>query len=201
VTDQRAWTDSPQPSPERLALLKEFRALHDRLAEPSNDPVLALVATTSLRELLARYQPPPTEKPEWFGLGDPARDNDHVLAPVFLVRALTQDEASGTVRFTRAFEGRDAAHGGAIALFFDEVLGRLLNNTEPPSRTAYLHIDYRRLTPLNQNIDFDCRIARREGRKRLMHGSLRLGGEILAEAEGLWVLARQAQRDGRPDAA
>jgi acyl-coenzyme A thioesterase PaaI-like protein len=201
VTNQRAWTDSPQPSRERLALLKEFRALHDRLAEPSNDPALTLAAATSLRELLARYQPPPTKNPGWHGLGDPARDNNQVLAPVFLVHELTQDEASGTVRFTRAFEGRDAAHGGAIALFFDEVLGRLLNNTEPTSRTAYLHIDYRRLTPLNQWIDFSCRIAGREGRKRHMYGNLRLDGEILAEAEGLWVLARQAQRDGRPDAA
>jgi acyl-coenzyme A thioesterase PaaI-like protein len=171
-------------------MLNEFRRLRDRLSEPSNDPVLDRAATVILNELVARSGALPAETPGWHGLGDMQRDNNQVLAPVFLVHALTDDDVTGTVQFTRAYTGRDAVHGGAIALFFDEVLGRLLNNTEPPSRTAYLHVNYRRLTPIDKTIDFTGRIVRREGRKRLVEGTLQLDGEVLTDAEGLWILPR-----------
>ncbi|MCW2854225.1 MAG: hypothetical protein JWM84_3889 [Nocardioides sp.] len=192
MTAQPAWTDTPRPSQERLAVLEQFRLLHARLSEPSDNAATDLAAAHVLSRLVDQYGPLPAASLGWSGLGDPTRDNDQVLAPVFSVEALSETAASGTVRFTRAYSGRDAAHGGAIALFFDEVLGRLLNNAEPPSRTAYLHVDYRRLTPLEETITFVARIDRVEGRKRFLAGSLVLHGELLAEADGLWVVGRGA---------
>lgn len=84
--------------------------------------------------------------------------------------------------------GNGAAHGGTLPLLFDDLLGMVLHAYgRPISRTAYLHIDYRAITPLNTALTVEGSVDRVEGRKtfvtaRLMHGEI-----LLAECEALML--------------
>ena len=99
------------------------------------------------------------------------------------------------VTFGTSYVGAgDAAHGGAIALFFDELLGMCSNAGRPVARTAYLHVDYRAVTPLELPLQGAARIDRVEGRKRFVVGELRLGDDVVAEAEGLFIELRPWQQ-------
>lgn len=97
------------------------------------------------------------------------------------------------VSFGTSYAGAgEAAHGGAIALLFDELLGLCSNAARPPARTAYLHVDYRAVTPLNVPLTAHAWTSRVEGRKRWISGELRRtdDGVVVAEAEGLFVELR-----------
>lgn len=99
------------------------------------------------------------------------------------------------VTFGTSYVGAgDAAHGGAIALFFDELLGMCSNAGRPVARTAYLHVDYRAVTQLELPLQGAARIDRVEGRKRFVVGELRLGDDVVAEAEGLFIELRPWQQ-------
>jgi hypothetical protein len=104
----------------------------------------------------------------------------------------------GRVRFGQRFGGTAAVHGGAITLLFDDLLGRLGNRglIDRVARTAYLHVDFRQLTPLDTELVCSAWLQRREGRKLLLRGALEHAGVVLAEAEGLWVLPRDRTGDG-----
>jgi hypothetical protein len=71
----------------------------------------------------------------------------------------------GRVAFGRFYlGGNGAAHGGAIPLVFDEVMGRLANTGgRPPSRTASLHVNYRSITPIERELQLTARFDREEG--------------------------------------
>ncbi|MCA0435083.1 MAG: histidine phosphatase family protein [Actinobacteria bacterium] len=98
------------------------------------------------------------------------------------------------VSFGTSYAGAgDAAHGGAVALLLDELLGLASNAGRPPARTAYLHVDYRAIAPLNVPLIARARIDRVEGRKRWVTGELRRSDapeQTVAEAEGLFVELR-----------
>jgi acyl-coenzyme A thioesterase PaaI-like protein len=95
----------------------------------------------------------------------------------------------GRVTFGRFYLGSNgAAHGGAISLVFDDLLGQLANAPgRPRSRTAYLHVDYRRVVAVGRELSVTGGIARAEGRKLFVEGELRDGDVVLSHAEGLFV--------------
>jgi acyl-coenzyme A thioesterase PaaI-like protein len=116
------------------------------------------------------------------------------MAPALHVEELDPDHVRGHVTFGRFFVGGNgAAHGGAIALIFDEMMGRLANTERRPSRTAYLHVNYRSVTPLDRVLRAEARLGRLDGRKRFLSASLRDGELICADAEGLFVELRPGQ--------
>jgi acyl-coenzyme A thioesterase PaaI-like protein len=100
------------------------------------------------------------------------------------------------VTFERFYGGvKDVAHGGALSLFFDDVLGRVCNDVgQKRSRTAHLSVDYRATVPLDTELVFECRIDRVEGRKRFCTGTLTQGDRLLAEASALFVVLKPGQR-------
>ena len=108
------------------------------------------------------------------------------------------DPVHGRVRarvsFGTSYAGAgEAAHGGAVALLFDELLGLCANAGRPASRTAYLHVDYRAIAPLNVPLVARARIDRVEGRKRWVSGELCRSDapqQAVAESEGLFVELR-----------
>ena len=108
-----------------------------------------------------------------------------------------QDESSiiGRVVFDRFYlGGNGAAHGGALPLLFDEVLGMLGNSGgRTRARTAYLHVNYRAITPVDRELVLSAAIEREEGRKRFVAATLRDGERLLADAEGLFVELRPGQ--------
>jgi acyl-coenzyme A thioesterase PaaI-like protein len=106
------------------------------------------------------------------------------------------DGVDGSVRFRRYHLGRNGAvHGGAVALMWDSVLGfaafRLTRSLK--QRTAYLHVNYRKIVPIDKDLRVDARIDRSEGRKIYVSGRLRDGDDLLCDAEALFVALNPGQ--------
>ena len=102
----------------------------------------------------------------------------------------------GTATFRRFHLGRNgAAHGGALSLLFDSLLGftaaKLTQNTY--QRTAYLHVNYRKIAPVEKELQVEAGIDRVEGRKIFVAGRLLDGAEVLTEAEALFVRLKPGQ--------
>ncbi|MCP9272917.1 PaaI family thioesterase [Mycolicibacterium arenosum] len=102
----------------------------------------------------------------------------------------------GTTTFRRYHLGRNgAAHGGSVAHLFDSLLGftAFKLSESKKQRTAFLHVDYRRIVPIGKELQVDSRIDRIEGRKIFVAGRLCDGGDVLAEAEALFVMLKPGQ--------
>jgi acyl-coenzyme A thioesterase PaaI-like protein len=97
---------------------------------------------------------------------------------------------AGTARFRRFHLGRNGAvHGGALALLFDSLLGytAFKLSESPRQRTAFLHVDYRRIVPVEKELRVDAGIDRIDGRKIFLAGRLLDGDAVLCEAEALFL--------------
>ena len=106
-----------------------------------------------------------------------------------------RDHLRGTVRFDRYYLGRNGAvHGGAIPMVFDEVLGALASaRGTAMARTAYLHVNYRSITPADKDLDVTARLISVVGRKRMVTGEMYDGSVLLTDAEGLFVELKPGQ--------
>lgn len=135
------------------------------------------------------------EREQAFGHRPDLTGRGQVMAPAFVMTRRLPDAVEGTVTFGRYFlGGNGAVHGGAIALFFDEVLGRLSDTCgRPPGRTASLTTSYRAVTPVGQRLAVRAWFDSESGRKRVLRGEIRSGDTVCAEAEGLFVSLVQGQ--------
>lgn len=111
---------------------------------------------------------------------------------------VTEDGRSvgGPVRFRRYHLGRNgAAHGGAIGLLFDSVLGYAAYRLSDSQfqRTAYLHINYRKIAPVERDLQASATLERIDGRKIFITGALMDGDTVLADAEALFVKLKPGQ--------
>ncbi len=182
---------SPRGGAEFAALHTAQRLLQDRLAGAALPPALAKDLTERLIdscELLADHQMPEPDRVDGWRPDLPGRG--HPLLPPYFIDDETDSTLSGHVTFTRFYlGGNGAAHGGSHPLLFDDVLGRVMNHEQPGvSRTAYLKVNYRRVTPLDVELRFEASRDRVDGRKRW--GSARLfdaEGLLLSDAEGLFL--------------
>jgi Thioesterase superfamily len=102
-----------------------------------------------------------------------------------------QHHIEGEITFGPAYEGPPGhCHGGWVAAMFDELLGYV---QLAPGFTAYLKVDYRAPTPLNETLALKGWIDHIDGRKRLVRGTCSLNGVLLSEAEGLFIAPRENQ--------
>src|SRR6202012_1980180 len=110
------------------------------------------------------------------------------MIPAVEITEYSDTHARGYVSFGRFYlGGNGAVHGGAIPLVFDELMGRLADTGEPgPSRNAYLHVNYRSITPIETRLAIEAHCDREEGRKRFLSGTIRDGDTLCADAEGLF---------------
>jgi acyl-coenzyme A thioesterase PaaI-like protein len=101
----------------------------------------------------------------------------------------------GRAVFGSAYEGPPmCVHGGYVAAAFDEVLGMTQSLSGAPGMTANLTVNYRKPTPLYQELRFEGELVRVEGRKIFTEGRVRRAdGEITAEAEGLFISVNLAK--------
>jgi acyl-coenzyme A thioesterase PaaI-like protein len=102
----------------------------------------------------------------------------------------------GTASFRRYHLGRNGAvHGGSLAHLFDSLLGfaAFKLSDSPKNRTAYLHVNYRRIAPIDKELQVDAGITRIEGRKIFVEGRLLDGDDVLCEAEALFVKLKPGQ--------
>jgi len=63
----------------------------------------------------------------------------------------------------------------------------------PRQRTAYLHVNYRQIVPIDKELQVDARVDRVEGRKIFVSGRLSDGDSVLTDAEALFVLLKPGQ--------
>lgn len=122
----------------------------------------------------------------------------HRNEPPALLPSLTFVEdghrLDGTVTFGRFHVGRAAAHGGAIGMVFDEVMGALAGSGQRTrTRTAFLHVDFRALTPIDKQLRIRAWFDAESGRKRSLRAEIVDGDIVCAEAHGLWIELRPGQ--------
>ena len=185
-----------EPTPEFVALIDALRALQDDVtaaAPPSDVAAAAAKTLAEVSEQLRPYAVPERQQITGHLTGVPGRGQ--TMAPVLHIEQWSDTFARGRVTFGRFYlGGNGAVHGGAIPLVFDEILGRLANTGgRIPSRTAYLHVNYRSITPVGAPLRFEGRFDREEGRKRFLTGLLYDGDTLCADAEGLFVALKPGQ--------
>lgn len=107
---------------------------------------------------------------------------------------ITEDgRVRGTAWFRRFHLGRNGAvHGGSLAHLFDSLLGftAFKLSGSQRQRTAFLHVNYRRIVPIDKELQVDAWIDRIEDRKIFVAGRVldaSDGGNVLCEAEALFL--------------
>ena len=114
----------------------------------------------------------------------------HPLLPPWTISDFGPDGVTMEGHFTRSHVGgNNAVHGGMIPLLYDWHFGMIVATAGlSPSRTAYLHVDYRSITPFNAPLTAHGRITEIDGRKVFVAASMTAAdGMLLSEANGLMV--------------
>jgi hypothetical protein len=195
----QVWADRPELGegpPGYVEMVEALRVLQDRVAVADPPPSLIADVTRAATELssrLAAYAVP--ERDRIAGRLSDVPGRGQTLVPPVHLGPTVDGRITGHVTFTDIYLGaNDAVHGGTIPLMFDEVLGRLsITDGRTPSRTAYLHVDYRSVTPLNTRLRIEVWFEREEGRKRFLRGVLYSGSTLCVEVSGLFVALRPGQ--------
>ena len=114
----------------------------------------------------------------------------HPLMPPWTVSDSGADGVTMTGYFTDAHVGGNrAVHGGIIPLLYDWLFGMTVTAADiRPTRTAFLHVDYRKITPIDQPLEARGSISAIDGRKVFIEATMTAaGGAVLSEASGLMV--------------
>jgi acyl-coenzyme A thioesterase PaaI-like protein len=113
-----------------------------------------------------------------------------LLLPPWTLTRYAADGVEMTGYFTRFHVGGNhAVHGGVLPLLFDHMFGMISHAAgRPISRTAFLHVDYRKVTPIDTPLAVRGRVTSTEGRKAFVSAELVDGDDtVLAEGNGLMV--------------
>ncbi|WP_276012038.1 PaaI family thioesterase [Mycobacterium haemophilum] len=113
-----------------------------------------------------------------------------LLLPPWTLTRYGPDGVEMTGYFTRFHVGGNhAVHGGVLPLVFDHMFGMISHAAgRPISRTAFLHVDYRQVTPVDALLVMRGRVTSTEGRKAFVSAELvDADGILLAEGNGLMV--------------
>lgn len=114
----------------------------------------------------------------------------HPLLPPWVTTQSGADGVRMQGHFSRSHVGgNNAVHGGMIPLFYDWLFGMVVSTSGiRPTRTAYLHVDYRSVTPIDEPLTAHGRITDVEGRKVFISASMASAdGTLRSEANGLMV--------------
>jgi acyl-coenzyme A thioesterase PaaI-like protein len=177
-------------------MMAALRLLQERITGAVPPPGTVKELTSVFESLAAELEPfTVPEREQITGHRTDLPGRAQALVPPFHVDESSDRHVRGRVTFSRFYlGGNGAAHGGAVPLFFDEVLGRLANaGGRPMSRTAYLHVDYRSITPIGPELRVEAEFTHEEGRKRFIKGTIHHGETLTAEAEALFVALRPGQ--------
>lgn len=154
------------------------------------DDVLAEIAADAenLADRLAPYEVSEGHSPAGSNIQLPGRGS--LLMPPWTIEQFGVDGVRSTGTFRRYhLGGNGAAHGGTLPLLFDDLFGMVVHaNGRPISRTGYLHVNYRAITPLDTPLVVEGTVDRIEGRKTFVTGRLcDRDGTVLADSEALMI--------------
>jgi acyl-coenzyme A thioesterase PaaI-like protein len=191
----------PEPTtrggPDYGRFIEAVRALQDHArAVDAPDGVISEAADLleKVSDLLSPFDADEWTTPSGRRMDLPMRGN--ILSVPMKVRKTDTGRIHGTVRFRRFHLGRNGAvHGGEVAHVFDSVLGLASSvlTGGPRQRTAYLHINYRQIVPIEKELQIDAGVDRVEGRKIFVSGRLSDGDTVLTDSEALFVLLKPGQ--------
>ena len=86
-----------------------------------------------------------------------------------------------------------------MAAIFDDVMGMVLTIHSRPAFTARLTVSYLAPVPVGMELEFRARQTWQEGRKVFIAAEATHDGEVLAEAEGLFIALPPEQFGLPPD--
>lgn len=177
-------------------MASELRAFQDALAAARFDPDVVAGLAGDLRAWRERLAPlAGAELEQVNGRVPQLPVRGHAMLPEIRLHTQEDSHVAGRVTFGRwSMGGGMAVHGGVVSLVFDEVLGMLAAaHARAITRTAFLHTDYRALTPVDVELEVEARVVRVEGRKIVVEGRIRHGDAVCAEGEALFLRLRPDQ--------
>ncbi|MFV8311029.1 PaaI family thioesterase [Mycobacteroides chelonae] len=183
--------------PDYGRFIDALRTLQDRArAALPPDEVITNLANQleAMNELLDPYEVSEWDSPSGRRTDLPLRGN--ILLVPMTIDSFDNGVLTGTATFGRYHLGRNGAvHGGCLGLLFDTIIGTgtMLLTDLRKLRTAYLNINYRKVTPIEKELQFDCTLDRVEGRKVYLTSRLLDGEDVLAEADALFVKLNPGQ--------
>ena len=191
----------PEPTtrggPDYGRFVEAVRTLQDH-ARAADAPDAVITQAADLIEaasnLLAPYDADEWSSPSGRRMDLPNRGS--VLGIPAEYHKTLDDRIGGTAQFRRFHLGRNGAvHGGCIAQLFDSLLGytafRLTRSLY--QRTAFLHVDYRKIVPIEAKLQVDAGVDHVDGRKMFIAGRLLDGEVVLAEVNALFVKLNPGQ--------
>ncbi|HQQ63205.1 MAG TPA: PaaI family thioesterase [Pseudomonadales bacterium] len=158
-----------------------------QLANDAEAMVAQMQPYSSVRPIASHNKIFDPDNVNWSAPYSPVVGRCNPLSPPMQM-VLRDGKAIGEVTFGDAYEGPpNCVHGGMIALTWDHVLAlsNMLLNARGP--TAWLHVDYKKPTPLLTPLRFEAWIDRVEGKKIFAKGACYANGEIVTEASGLFI--------------
>ena len=114
----------------------------------------------------------------------------HPLLPPWTITDSGPDGVTMEGHFNQVHVGGNhAVHGGMIPLLYDWHFGMIVTTAGiRPTRTAYLHVDYRKITPIDEPLTARGRITQIDRRKVFVGATMTdADGTLLSEANGLMV--------------
>lgn len=183
--------EAAEPGPGFERFLTAMRRAQDLAVSTNPDPDTWDEAADRVEELIKLLDPhiagegvgPANRVPSLPGAGS-------LLMPPWTVTRFEADGVELEVTFSRYHVGGNSAvHGGVLPLLFDSMFGMVIHATgRPISRTAFLHVDYRNVTPIDTVLTARGWLREAEGRKAFVNADLRdSAGTLLAEANGLMI--------------
>lgn len=101
------------------------------------------------------------------------------------------DTTRATATYGAAYEGPPATlHGGFVAAAFDDLLGVAQMASGDAGFTGTLTVRMRKPTPLFTPIGYEAGVLRKTGRKIVCWGRSTANGELVAEAECLFIVPK-----------
>ncbi|MGN5236771.1 PaaI family thioesterase [Rhodococcus sp. SJ-3] len=172
------------------SLIGEFRRMHAALCAAAPDRKLMATLQREFRDAADRL-----ESSRQLVEDDRASrrigmsSRGHPTLVPFDVEYLDEHTFRATVEFSDVhLGGNGAVHGGMIPLLFDDFLGMFVSEKgQSHSRTAFLKVNYRKITPVYRPLLVEGTIDRIEGRKTWVSGRLYHGPDVTADAEALFV--------------
>ena len=168
---------------------------HAVVSEVPDDEVAEITLTLEQIDARLRRHPrgarpaeaPPINDLQEIFRGDPVIGEHNPIAPPVNVEVDGQ-RILGSANLGAAYEGPPGyVHGAIIAMIFDMLLGLANLASGNPSMTGTLTVRYHKPTPLHTDLAFEAHTDRRDGRKVIAKGTVHAGGELTAEAEGVFI--------------
>ncbi|MGE0216202.1 PaaI family thioesterase [Mycolicibacterium sp.] len=183
--------EAAEPGPGFGRFLAAMRRAQDLAVSADAEPEVWDEAADRIEALVELLEPhcaaegvgPANRVPSLPGAGS-------LLAPPWTVTKFGPDGVELEVTFSRFHVGGNSAvHGGVLPMLFDSMFGMVIHATgRPISRTAFLHVDYRRVTPIDTVLTARGWLREADGRKAFVNAELLDGdGNVLAESNGLMI--------------